>query len=87
MQSPDIKSVEILKEYNLMITFVNGEVKVFNMKKYLKYPIFKPLNDENEFRAFSIIDGTIEWKCGAELSNDTFYLDSKRVDREELREM
>lgn len=87
MQSPDIKSVEILKEYNLIITFTDDEVKIFDMKQYLKYPIFKPLSNENEFRAFSIVDGTIEWKCGAELSADTFYLGSKKINKEELKEM
>jgi len=87
MQSPDIKSVEILKEYSLILTFTNGEIKIFNMKPYLKYPIFKPLNNENEFKMLSIIDGTIEWNCGAELSIDTFYLGSKKFNKEELKEM
>lgn len=87
MQSPDIKSVEILKEYNLIITFADDEVKIFDMKQYLKYPIFEPLNNEDEFSAFSIVDGTIEWKCGAELSSDTFYLGSKKINKEELKEM
>lgn len=45
------------------------------MSSYLKYPIFKPFCDEEEFKNFIIVDGTIEWNCGAELSNDTFYID------------
>jgi tellurite methyltransferase len=29
-----------------------------------------------EFNNFLIEDGTIEWKCGADLSQDTFYIES-----------
>lgn len=87
MQSPDIKRVEILKEYKLIITFSNEEIRLFDIKPYLKYPVFKALNEENELRMFSIVDGTIEWKCGAELSTDTFYLGSSSIDKSELKEM
>lgn len=87
MQSPDIKNVEILKEYKLLLTFSNDEVRLFDIKPYLKYPVFKALNSESELNMFSIVDGTIEWKCGAELSADTFYLGSSSVDKSELKEM
>lgn len=87
MQSPDIDKVKILKGYNLLLTFTNGERKIFDMQPYLKYTIFKPLNKESEFNKFSIIDGTIEWECGAELSADTFYLGSKDIGKVELKEM
>ncbi|WP_254903628.1 DUF2442 domain-containing protein [Clostridium tyrobutyricum] len=63
------------------------EKKIFDMKPYLKYPIFKPLNNLEEFKKFSIVDGTIEWMCGAELSSDTFYLASRQVNKDELKEM
>ena len=80
MQSPDIKSAEILKDYKILLTFKNGERKIFDMKPYLEYTVFKPLNDENEFKKFSIIDGTIEWECGADLSTDTFFIESYDID-------
>jgi hypothetical protein len=34
------------------------------------------LEDQAEFNQFKIVDGTVEWKCGADLSQDTFYLES-----------
>lgn len=74
MQSPDVIKAEILEYYKLLITFSNMEKRIFDMRYYIKYPIFKPLWDEEEFKKFSIVDGTIEWNCGAELSNDTFYI-------------
>ena len=77
MQSPDIKDAMILKDYNIHLVFTNGEKKVFDLRPYLKYQIFRPLNDETELQSFKIIDGTLEWSCGADLSTDTFYLQSK----------
>ena len=87
MQSPNIKMAEILGNYKLLVTFINGETKVFDMKSYLKYPVFIPLNEDIEFKKFSIVDGTIEWECGAELSSDTFYLNSIAMTKDELKEM
>lgn len=81
MQSPGIIKAEILEDYKLLITFSNSEKKIFDMSSYLKYPVFKPLCNEEQFKKFSIIDGTIQWNCGAELSNDTFYIAG--VDSEE----
>ena len=87
MQSPDIKSAKILKNYKILLTFKNGARKIFDMKPYLKYTVFKPLNDENEFKKFSIIDGTIEQECGADLSTDTFFIESYDIDEKALEEM
>jgi hypothetical protein len=79
MQSPNIKEAKTLDDYKLLIRFVNDEEKVFDMKPYLHYPVFKPLNDLKEFNNFLIDDGTIEWRCGADLSQDTFYIESKPI--------
>ncbi|MBC8059338.1 MAG: DUF2442 domain-containing protein [Clostridiaceae bacterium] len=87
MQSPNIKMAEILENYKLLVTFINGETKVFDMKSYLKYPVFRSLNEDIEFKKFSIVDGTIEWECGVELSSDTFYLNSITITKDALKEM
>lgn len=76
MESPNVIKVEALRDYRLLLTFDNKEIKIFDMVPYLRYPIFKALKDESEFHKFSIVDGTIEWDCGSELSNDTFYINS-----------
>ncbi len=76
MQSPDVKDAKALDGHRLLVVFANGEEKVFDIKRYLKYPVFHPLTDEKEFKRFHLVDGTIEWDCGADLSPDTFYLES-----------
>jgi hypothetical protein len=82
MQSPNIKEVSVLNDHKLLIKFVNDEEKIFDMKPYLHYPVFKVLNNLKEFNDFMIEDGTIEWKCGADLSQDTFYIESLPVSKE-----
>lgn len=82
MQSPNIKEASALNDYKLLIKFINDEEKIFDMKPYLHYPVFKKLNDLKEFNDFMIEDGTIEWKCGADLSQDTFYIESLPVSKE-----
>ncbi|KFD42414.1 hypothetical protein HY02_10340 [Peptococcaceae bacterium SCADC1_2_3] len=79
MQSPDIMKAKVLNDHKIMLIFKNGEQKIFDMKPYLNYPVFKPLEDQAEFNQFEIVDGTVEWKCGADLSQDTFYLESVPV--------
>ncbi len=79
MQSPDIRKAKVLNDHTIMLIFKNGEQKIFDMKPYLNYPVFKPLEDQAEFNQFEIVDGTVEWKCGADLSQDTFYLESVSV--------
>jgi len=35
MQSPDIKEARIINDYNILISFEDGEQKVFDLKPYL----------------------------------------------------
>jgi hypothetical protein len=82
MQSPNIKEASVLNDHKLLIKFVNDEEKIFDMKPYLHYPVFNALNNLKEFNDFMIEDGTIEWKCGADLSQDTFYIESLPASKE-----
>lgn len=68
-------NAEVYGKYLLRVTFDNNEVKLFNIRPYLKGEIFKPLNDPDEFAKFHIDElGSIEWDSGASLSFDTLYI-------------
>ncbi len=82
MQSPNIRKAKVLKDYLINIVFDNGEEKIFDIQPYLQYPIFQPLKEKEQLYSFSIVDETIEWECGADLSPDTFYIESKSVKSE-----
>lgn len=73
--SPNVSSAIMNENHTLTITFENGEVKVFDMKPYLRYEVFEGLDNIEEFKKFHIDFGTVCWDCcGEGLSNDTFYI-------------
>ena len=83
--SPKIIEVNILSDYKLLLKFDSKEQRVFDVELYLKYEVFSPLKDKNEFRNYYIDFGTVCWKCGADLSRDTLYLKSRQyIDAKEM---
>jgi len=76
--SPKVIKAVPCEEYTLKIFFENGEEKLFDMKLYLMYEVFQPLNDIEEFKKIYIDFGTVCWECGADLSRDTFYIKGQK---------
>ena len=74
--NPRVRDVKPQTDYRLLLTFTNGEVKVFDMKPYLNYNMFKPLKNIDFFNAVRPSHGTIQWENEADLCPDTVYLDS-----------
>jgi hypothetical protein len=76
--TPNIQKVRPLKDYQLLLTFDNDEIKVFDMKKYIyRSNFFKQLKDEKYFNSVRVSLGSIQWEKGQDLSPDTLYLSSK----------
>lgn len=84
--SPKAKKVKTLNDYKIFIMFENGEKKIFDLKPYLEYEVFKPLKNIDEFNKIFIDFGTVCWKCGADLSRDTLYIKGTEYN-EDLLEM
>ena len=79
MGNPDVKSAIAHNNYLLTVTFETGEIKKIDMMPYLKYEVFGPLKNIEEFKKIFIDFGTVCWECGAELSNDTFYIKGQNL--------
>ena len=77
--NPRVKDVKPQSDYHLLLTFTNGEVKLFDMKPYLNYNMFKPLKDIGFFKAVRPSHGTIQWANEADLCPDTLYLNSVKI--------
>ena len=77
--NPYVKSVEPQDDYCLLLTFDNGEKRVFNLKPYLEKPIFKQLKNMSLFRTARVVSGSVEWQGDVDLSYDTLYLEGKAV--------
>jgi hypothetical protein len=66
-----IRQVEAMQDIFLRFTSEDGRVGCLDMKPYLHYEAFSPLNDPAEFARVSNGGYFIEWACGADLSVDT----------------
>lgn len=77
--TPLIKNVEVLEDYKLLLTYENGEKKIYDMKPNLQYEIFKKLKDYELFKKVHSIGETIEWETGEDVSPESLYLDSAKV--------
>ena len=71
-----VKEVKPLDEYKLLLTFQNGEVKLFEMKPYLEKGIFRELKNISLFKSARVNFDTVEWENEADIDPETLYEDS-----------
>lgn len=72
--SPKVVEVKVLNDYKLLLKFSDGAIKLFDVKPYLGYEVFRPMVDYNEFKKVYLDLDTVCWECGADLSRDTLYI-------------
>ena len=77
--NPYVKSVRALDDFELEVSFENGESRRFDVKPYLGRGIFVQLRDRARFQAARVIAGSVEWPGGLDLSYDTLYLDGQPI--------
>jgi len=75
IMNPRVKDVQPHPNYTLVLTFTNGEVKVFDVKPYLDKGIFKELRDMSIFNSVKPFLGSVQWCNGQDFCPDTLYLD------------
>ena len=75
--NPHVKSVRALEDYELEVSFDNGESRRFDVKPYLDRGIFVRLRDHDAFRAVRAVAGSVEWANGLHLSYDTLYVEGQ----------
>ena len=78
--TPQVIDVEAKENYQLILTFDNKEVRIFDMKPYInRSNFFKQLEDEGYFKTVRVSLGSIQWKNGQDLSPYTLYSKSKLI--------
>lgn len=65
--------VDYIKDYELLITFSDGNRKRVDLKPYLTGEVFGVLLDKNEFIQYGLTRTTIEWAIGADLAPEFLY--------------
>jgi hypothetical protein len=66
----DVKPQE---DFRLLLTFENGEKRIFEMSGYLDLGIFKELKNENIFKSVHISFDSIEWANRIDLDPEELY--------------
>lgn len=74
---PTAIDVKPLENYLLLVTFDNGEEKIFDVKPYLTHKAFEALKDTVLFNTVKIAGLSIEWANGADICPDELYYNSK----------
>lgn len=77
--NPYVKSVQPQENYYLLLTFENGEKRIFDLKPFLDKGVFARLKDVGLFKTARVVSGSVEWHGEIDLSYDTLYLSSVPV--------
>jgi len=79
--NPRVTEVKPTIDFQLELTFSNGENRVFDMKPYLNIGRFVQLQNEAMFASVVCTMGSIQWQNGLDLCLDTLYEDSVPVNK------
>lgn len=79
MIPPRIENVKPLNNFCLEITYVSGEIKLYNMKKNLKLKYYKNLNNIGYFKLVKSVQTTIEWPNGEDIDPNELYSNSPKI--------
>jgi len=74
-----IKYVQPASNYQLILTFENGERRQFDMNPYLGLGIFQELRDVVKFNTVKVSFDSIEWENEADLDPEFLYKNSKAM--------
>jgi hypothetical protein len=77
--NPRVKSVVPRDDYKLEITFVNGEVGLYDCTPLLDFGVFRELRDTSYFMRARVEGGTVSWPHEQDLCPDTLYEDSQKT--------
>jgi len=77
---PRVKTVVPKEDYTLLLSFNNGEQRLFDAKPLLSYPVFGALRDPDFFRLVKPAYGTVLWPDDIDYCPDTLYVESVPAD-------
>lgn len=76
--NPRPTDVIALEDYELLITFKNGEKKIFDVKPYLQLKLYEPLMNKGFFKLAKADGMTVYWNDDLDICPDELYENSIR---------
>jgi len=85
----NVKKVEGLQDYKLLITYSNNEKRIFDMTKYWLWNKgdFIKLHDKEVFTKVKPVFDTVQWENGLEIAPEELYSDSNRVNQQSIQSL
>ena len=74
-----VKNVQPTDNYHLILTFENGDKRLFDMNPYLDIGIFQELKDKAEFKKVKVSFDSIEWENEADFDPEVLYQNSTQL--------
>ncbi len=76
----EVKEVQVLPDYRLLLTFDNNEKRIKDMKPYLEKGVFQKLKEKTFFNKVEISFGTISWGDKIDICADSLYETSEEIE-------
>lgn len=73
MKYPMVEDVRPISDYNLIVHYVTGEKKIFDVKPYIKGNWFGKLSDISVFNSVHPCGNTVEWADGQDIAPHELY--------------
>jgi hypothetical protein len=73
---PKLVDAKPIEDYKLLLTFKNGERKIYDFKPNFSHPFFSILENEIIFSKVKVEDGQILWLTGQDFDPWCLYEDS-----------
>lgn len=72
-------AVKPIEDFQLLVTFMNGEKRIYDAKPLIKGDWFGQLRDISKFNTAKIVSNTVEWADGQDIAPDELYFASRPV--------
>ena len=77
----DVKAVEPLPDYRILVEIADGRKGVFDLKPYLNHGIFRELRDVTYFNQVGILFGAVTWPHEQDIAPETLLAEMAPVDQ------
>ena len=77
----EVRAVEVIPDFGLLLTFAGGERRRFDMRPYLHYPVFRRLENPGYFSLARVDYGTVTWPGDVDIAPETLYDRSVPLDQ------
>ncbi len=74
-----VREVEPLSNYRLLLTFADSQKKIFDVKRFLDYPVFAPLKNESFFKTVRAEACTAVWSDEIDIDPELLYEEGQPV--------